>query len=104
MSVLYQKAEEQFKNRLPFVLYSKPGETVAVGIFQKDASLHFTTDFKEEGFVFALFRVSNLCCYQKRNRMSLRKHIPESQLKITIQFLEQMLQPKKTLNSWFRME
>lgn len=56
MSVLYQKAEEQFKKRLPFVLYSKPGETVVVGIFQKDASLHFTTDFKEEGFVFAPFQ------------------------------------------------
>jgi len=55
MSGLYQKAEEQLKNRLPFVVYSKPGETVAVGIFQKDASLHFTTDFTEEGFVFAPF-------------------------------------------------
>ncbi|MEZ0004776.1 isochorismate synthase [Flavobacterium sp. 28YEA47A] len=55
MSGLYQKAEEHLKNRLPFVVYSKPGETVAIGIFQKDASLHFTTNFKEEGFVFAPF-------------------------------------------------
>lgn len=55
MSGLYQKAEEQLQKRLPFVVYSKPGETVAVGIFQKDASLHFTTDFTEEGFVFAPF-------------------------------------------------
>ena len=55
MSGLYQKAEEQFKNRLPFVLYSKPGETDVIGIFKKDASLHFTTDFKEEGCVLAPF-------------------------------------------------
>lgn len=55
MSGLYQKAEEQLKNKLPFVVYSKPGETLTVGIFQKDASLHFTTDFTEEGFVFAPF-------------------------------------------------
>ncbi|RKS25020.1 isochorismate synthase [Flavobacterium endophyticum] len=55
MSDLYQQAKKHFENKLPFVLYSKPNETVAVGIFQKDDSLHFTTDFTEIGFVFAPF-------------------------------------------------
>lgn len=55
MPDLYQKAKEHFENQLPFVLYSKPNETVTVGIFQKDDSLHFTTDFTETGFVLAPF-------------------------------------------------
>lgn len=55
MSDLYQKAKEHLENKLPFVLYSKPNETAVVGILQHDDSLHFTTDFTEEGFVFAPF-------------------------------------------------
>lgn len=55
MSNLFQKAKEHLQNKLPFVVYSKPNETVSVGIFQNDDSLNYTADFKETGFVFAPF-------------------------------------------------
>lgn len=64
---LYQKAKEQLKNKLPFVLYSKPNETVAVGIFQEDDALHFVTDFTEIGFVFAPFEGDDFVVLPEKN-------------------------------------
>lgn len=55
MSDLLQKAQDFLQNKLPFVIYSKPNETKIVGLFQKDASLNFTEDFTERGFVLAPF-------------------------------------------------
>ena len=55
MSKLLQKANDFLKEKLPFVIYSKPNEVEIIGIFQKDASLNYTEDFTETGFVFAPF-------------------------------------------------
>ena len=55
MSDLLQKAQDFLQNKLPFVIYSKPNETQIVGLFQKDASLNFTEDFTERGFILAPF-------------------------------------------------
>jgi len=55
MSELLQKATRYLQEKLPFVIYSKPNETEIIGIFQNDASLHYTEDFTETGFVFAPF-------------------------------------------------
>ena len=42
-------------NDYPFVLYRLPGEEAVHCIYQKDKTLHTTTDFSEAGFVFAPF-------------------------------------------------
>lgn len=55
MSELLQKATKYLQEKLPFVIYSKPNEAEIVGVFQKDATLNFTEDFTETGFVFASF-------------------------------------------------
>ena len=55
MSELLQKAQEFLKDKLPFVIYSKPNELQIVGLFQNDDSLNYTKDFTEKGFVFAPF-------------------------------------------------
>lgn len=55
MSDLLRKAQDFLQNKLPFVIYSKPNETKIVGLFQKDASLNFTENFTEEGFILAPF-------------------------------------------------
>lgn len=55
MSKVFQKAAEYLAKTLPFVIYSKPNEAEIIGIFQKDASLHYTEGFTETGFVFAPF-------------------------------------------------
>jgi len=55
MSDLLRKAQDFLQNKLPFVIYSKPNETKIVGLFQNDASLNFTEDFTERGFILAPF-------------------------------------------------
>jgi len=55
MSELLQKAQELLKDKLPFVIYSKPNELQIVGLFQGDNSLNYTEDFTEKGFVLAPF-------------------------------------------------
>ena len=55
MSELFQKASKYLKEKLPFVIYSKPNQGEIIGIFQENASLNFTEDFAQTGFVFAPF-------------------------------------------------
>ena len=47
--------ENQFKNELPFVVYSRPISAVIKCWLQKDDTLYITDTFKESGFVFAPF-------------------------------------------------
>jgi len=54
-SDLWQKAKEQFGQKLPFVIYNKPDSDKLIGIFQADPKLHIVSDFNENGFVFAPF-------------------------------------------------
>jgi len=55
MSDLLQKGQDFLKEKLPFVIYSKPNQKQIVGLFQNDTALNFTEDFTEKGFVFAPF-------------------------------------------------
>ena len=55
MDNLFLKVNEQFEKKLPFVIYSKPNSSKAVGVFQKDDILHSLKDFKEIGFAFVSF-------------------------------------------------
>ena len=52
---LLQKVESQKSAELPFVIYSFPNKQEVRALFQKDATMHRTIDFKEKGFVFAPF-------------------------------------------------
>lgn len=53
--MLFQKVRQQFADRLPFVVYRKPGKETLRGLFQKNENLYVSSTFKESGFVFAPF-------------------------------------------------
>jgi isochorismate synthase len=51
----FKAVAQQYKNKLPFVIYRKPNTLDVKGMLQKDTALHITEDFKASGFVFAPF-------------------------------------------------
>lgn len=51
--------EHQYKNKLPFVVYSRPINSVIKCWLQQDDALHTTSNFTESGFVFAPFDLNN---------------------------------------------
>ena len=55
MEIILEKAKNQFKHNLPFVIYKKPNDTTIIGLFQKNDTLFEVQDFTEKGFVFASF-------------------------------------------------
>lgn len=57
---LLEKAQQQYLQDLPFVLYSKPKSKKVVGVFQNNDHLYLTRDFDEKGFVFAPFEGNNV--------------------------------------------
>lgn len=54
-TALMQRAQEQFSNELPFVIYRKPMQNEVRGIFQHTNDLHLLDDLNKTGFVFAPF-------------------------------------------------
>lgn len=52
---LFARAKNQWEKELPFVLYSKPKESVLNAIFQANSLLNEVVDYTEQGFVFAPF-------------------------------------------------
>ena len=55
MNIIFNKIEENFKIKKPFVAYRKPNSSVISGFFMKEDDLNFTSEFTETGFVFAPF-------------------------------------------------
>ena len=55
----FKALEEQYKAELPFVVYSRPIDTLLKCWLQEDDSLHTTTTFNESGFAFAPFDFKN---------------------------------------------
>jgi isochorismate synthase len=55
MEIILEKAKNQFRQNLPFVIYKKPNDTNVIGLFQKNDTLFVVNDFTEKGFVFATF-------------------------------------------------
>ena len=51
----FEALETQYSNQLPFVVYSRPINSVIKCWLQKDNTLHKTETFSESGFVFAPF-------------------------------------------------
>jgi isochorismate synthase len=55
MKLILEKARNQFRQNLPFVIYKKPNNSNVIGLFQQNDTLFEATDFTEKGFVFASF-------------------------------------------------
>ena len=55
MKNIFEKAQSQFVNKLPFVLYKKPNDEVLNAFFQNNKNVYQTNDFAESGFVFCGF-------------------------------------------------
>ena len=51
----FQNLEQQYDNKLPFVVYSRPINSIIKCWLQKDDVLHETVTFSESGFVFSPF-------------------------------------------------
>lgn len=51
----FNALEYQYKNKLPFVVYSRPIDSVIKCWLQDNDELHTTSDFAESGFVFSPF-------------------------------------------------
>lgn len=56
----FENLETQYAKELPFVVYSRPINSIIKCWLQKDDSLHKTETFSESGFVFAPFDFKNL--------------------------------------------
>ncbi len=59
LDAFFKRAENQYDNLLPFVVYRKPNEVVLKGILQQNDELFFTSEFTEKGFVFSPFDDAN---------------------------------------------
>ena len=57
--VFFETLEQQYKKKLPFVVYSRPINSIIKCWLQEDDTLYTTNDFSESGFVFAPFDFSN---------------------------------------------
>ena len=58
-STFFETLEQQYANNLPFVVYSRPINSIIKCWLQKDGELHKTEDFTESGFVFAPFNLED---------------------------------------------
>ncbi|MDI1255639.1 MAG: chorismate-binding protein [Flavobacterium sp.] len=58
--LLFEKAQKQFLEKLPFVVYKKPESELIVGVFQENNELHLVEDYTEKGYVFASFDGNNM--------------------------------------------
>ena len=55
MKLILQKANKQYRQNLPFIIYKKPNNNNIKGLFQQNGTLFTTTDCIEKGFVFTSF-------------------------------------------------
>jgi isochorismate synthase len=55
MSEMFQKCQDQYNRKLPFVLYRKPNARKVIALLQSDEILHKVRNYEEKGFVFAPF-------------------------------------------------
>ncbi|MFD1063720.1 chorismate-binding protein [Winogradskyella litorisediminis] len=58
-AIFFNKLEKQYAAKLPFVVYSRPINSIIKCWLQKDEKLYETSDFEESGFVFSPFNIEN---------------------------------------------
>ena len=56
MNIIFNKIEENYKRKKPFVAYRKPNSNTISGFLMNNDELCYTSDFTESGFVFAPFK------------------------------------------------
>lgn len=84
MDKLLLKAQKHLDEKLPFVLYAKPGSTQLKAVFQKDDQLYKTDDFSEAGFAFVSFDNEKKCIIPTEHaevvtaQLAFEKAAPES--------------------------
>lgn len=54
MNIL-DKLQQQYHQKLPFVVYKKPKEEELSGFFMKEDTMQYSEDYTESGFIFAPF-------------------------------------------------
>ncbi|MBC2845314.1 chorismate-binding protein [Winogradskyella flava] len=59
VDTFFEALENQYSNQLPFVVYSRPINSIIKCWLQTDDTLYKTTEFSESGFVFAPFDLEN---------------------------------------------
>ncbi len=55
LKTLFHKISAHYNNDLPFVIYSKPNDSLVKIFLQEDNQLYLSNDFSESGFVFSPF-------------------------------------------------
>lgn len=76
MNIIFNKIEENFKAKKPFVGYRKPNSNEVSAFFMNDDELYFTSEFKEPGFVFAPFNTEeNAILFPKENAVLINENI-----------------------------
>lgn len=63
----FEHLEQQYANKLPFVVYSRPINSIIKCWLQKDDTLHETSSFEESGFVFSPFNLEALAILLPEN-------------------------------------
>ena len=84
----FETLEHQYASNLPFVVYSRPINSIINCWLQDDDTLHTTTDFEESGFVFAPFDLDNPVIFfpqsdcqsyaLKTQNVTIKKHLKNS--------------------------
>ncbi|WP_422104804.1 chorismate-binding protein [Winogradskyella sp.] len=88
----FETLEHQYRNQLPFVVYSRPINSIIKCWLQKDDALHTTKDFSESGFVFAPFDLNT------PSVVLPEAHCEHHKLEIAALELEQDFEPSSLVN------
>lgn len=83
MTNLFLRVSEYLDKKRPFVIYSKPESNKIIGIFQGDNTLHFTENFREEGFIFAPFSGDKYVLIPKDNSEIIIEDVESFQFNIS---------------------
>ncbi len=61
--LLLEQTTKQFKNNLPFVVYSLPNQDTVTGLLQKSDALYTIDDLTSNGFVISSFENKDAFCF-----------------------------------------
>lgn len=69
-ALFFEQIAEHIAQQLPFVVYRKPNTSQCKAFLQTESGTNYTTDFEEEGFVFAPFVIENGCLLIPKQKAS----------------------------------
>lgn len=81
-ALLLSKLNDHYKRTLPFIAFKLPYSDIVFCYLQKDATVHTTTTFKEESFVFAPFAFNGTAhCIPSEGSEVIKYEMPKELLK-----------------------